>query len=114
MKWILISCLLLCAQLNTHAQTQLEMNMEAAAEARKADAAMTTVYKKLMAAQDEKGKKLLLDAQRAWIKYKEAHCTSVANAYDGGSMQPMVYNGCIAEITKARTKELQEMLDNMH
>ncbi|MFM6925322.1 MAG: lysozyme inhibitor LprI family protein, partial [Ferruginibacter sp.] len=104
----------LFAQLGSHAQTQLEMHMQAAAAAKKADAAMTAVYKKLMAAQDEKGKKLLLEAQRAWIKYKEAHCTSVANAYEGGSMQPMVYSGCIAELTKARTKELQAMLDDMH
>lgn len=114
MKLIIITCLLVFTQVSSHAQTQLEMNMQAAADAKKADAAMTAVYKKLMAAQDEKGKKLLLEAQRAWIKYKEAHCTSVANAYDGGSMQSMVYSGCITEITRARTKELQGMLDDMH
>lgn len=113
MKYLLL-VFMLFAQTALHAQTQLEMNMEAAAEAKKADAAMTALYKKLMATLDEKGKQLLLEAQRAWIKYKEAHCKSVANAYDGGSMQPMVYSGCIADLTRARSKELQEMLDDQY
>ncbi|MBL0201584.1 MAG: DUF1311 domain-containing protein [Chitinophagaceae bacterium] len=111
MKFIVITCLLLLAHTDSHAQTQFEMNRQAAADAKNADAAMTAQYKKTMAALDEKGKKLLLEAQRAWIKYKEAHCTSVANNYEGGSMQPMVYNGCITDLTKARTKELQALLE---
>jgi uncharacterized protein YecT (DUF1311 family) len=93
-------------QITGNAQTQLEMNMQSAAEVKKADAEMTKAYKQAMAAQDEKGKKLLLEAQRAWIKYKEAHCKSVSNTLEGGSAYPMEYNGCITELTKARTKEL--------
>jgi uncharacterized protein YecT (DUF1311 family) len=111
MKIIPVICLLLFAQLHSNAQTQFEMNQQAAAEAKKADTEMTGAYKKAMAAQDEKGKKLLLEAQRAWIKYKEAHCASVANAYEGGSMQPLIYSSCIADLTKARTKELEALLE---
>jgi len=112
MKCILVICFLFFTQITAHAQTQLEMNMQSAAEAKKADAQMTKAYKEAMSYQDEKGKKLLLEAQRAWIKYKEAHCKSAANSVEGGSAYPLVYNTCITELTKARTKELYELFED--
>ncbi len=93
------------------AQSQQEMNQQAFKEYKKADAEMTRVYnkvQKILTSSTEK--KLLLDAQRAWIKYKEAHCKSVAEAYNGGSMRPMIYAGCLQELTEERTKSLNEYL----
>lgn len=94
------------------AQSQLEMNQQAFKEYQKADAEMTRVFnkvQKILTSATEK--KLLLDAQRAWIKYKEAHCKSVAEAYNGGSMRPMIYAGCLQELTEERTKTLNEYLE---
>ena len=51
-------------------------------------------------------KKLLLDAQRTFIKYKEAHCKSTSASYEGGSIQPLIYLNCLTEITKERIKQL--------
>jgi len=112
MKFIFFTCLLVFTQMTGHAQTQVEMNLQSAAEVKKADAEMTKAYKDAMSYQDEKGKKLLLEAQRAWIKYKEAHCKSAAYALEGGSAYPQAYNICITELTKARTKELYELFED--
>ncbi len=93
-------------------QTQLEMNTQAFQDYEKADAKMTLLYKKVLKTFiEETPKKLFIEAQRAWIKYKEAHCKSVANDYEGGSMKPMIYSGCLMAITQQRTKQLQEYLN---
>src|SRR4051812_14476482 len=106
MKFILLTCLMAFSQLTGNAQTQVDMNRQSAAELKKADAEMTKAYREAMSYQDEMGKKLLLEAQRAWIKYKEAHCKSAAYGMESGSGYPQAYNSCLATLTKARTKEL--------
>jgi uncharacterized protein YecT (DUF1311 family) len=94
------------------AQSQLEMNQQAFKDYQKADAEMTRVYNKVQKTLTlATEKKLLLDAQRAWIKYKEAHCKSVAEAYNGGSMRPMIYAGCLRELTEERTKSIKKYLE---
>jgi len=112
MKLILFTCLLVFTQGRVNAQTQVEINLQTAAELKKADAEMTKAYKEAMSYQDEKGKKLLLEAQRAWIKYKEAHCRSAANSMEGGSGHPQAMNTCMAALTKARTAELYELFED--
>jgi uncharacterized protein YecT (DUF1311 family) len=52
----------------------------------------------------------LREAQRAWIVFRDAHCT--VEGYDqarGGSMEPMVYHGCRARLTRERTRQLEEV-----
>lgn len=88
-------------------QTQAEMNEEAKKAHSLADKEMTLVYKTLMAnltTQSEKD--LLLAAQRAWITYKEAHCKALAQQYEGGSMMPLIYYGCLEEMTRQRMEQL--------
>lgn len=113
MKYILFTGALLFAQTlcSAQSQSQSEMNQQSAVDLKKVDDVMTAAYKNAMAAQDENGKKLLLEAQRAWIKYKEAHCKSIAHPNEGGSIYPLIYNGCLTDLTKTRTKELKELLD---
>jgi uncharacterized protein YecT (DUF1311 family) len=93
------------------AQSQLEMNIQSFKDYEKADAKMTLLYKKVLKNfTEETSKKLFIEAQRAWIKYKEAHCKVVASGYEGGSMRPMIYSGCLTEVTQQRTKLLEEYL----
>ena len=95
-------------------QTQNQLNHEAYEAYQKADAEMTATYKLVMnKISDANQKQLLLQAQRAWIKFKEAHCNSVASLYEGGSMKPMVYSYCLVEVTNQRNKELKEFLKNL-
>lgn len=53
----------------------------------------------------------LLKAQRGWIVYRDGQCELAGFEARGGSMEPMLVNGCLAEMTKARTKELQALVD---
>ncbi|MFZ1784355.1 MAG: lysozyme inhibitor LprI family protein [Ferruginibacter sp.] len=114
MKIAITIILLLFMQVAGNAQTQMEMNEQAAREFKAADKTMSALYKKVMALQDDAGKKLLLEAQRAWIKYKEAHCESAANMYRDGSIYPLIYNSCLRELTEERTKKLQQYIDEMN
>ena len=88
-------------------QTQMEMNQQASTNYKKADAKMVLIYKKVQKETlSDIDKKLLLDAQRKWIIYKEAHCKSASASYEGGSIQPLIYFNCLTEITKERIKQL--------
>ena len=94
-------------------QSQMGMNMCAGEAYERADTALNAQWAKAVAAyKDEaEGKKLLLDAQRAWLKYRDAHCQAAAFDSKGGSIWPMLVSGCMAELTRRRTRELVVMLE---
>jgi uncharacterized protein YecT (DUF1311 family) len=92
------------------AQTQAEMNEEAAADFKKADAALNAAYKELKAVQDEEGAIKLKTAQKAWLAYRDAEAAFEAAPNDGGSIYPLVLLEAKTRITEARTKELREVL----
>lgn len=61
--------------------------------------------------EDQRGwGKALLEAQRAWIKYRDAHCTSEGFQVRGGSLEPLFYHTCRTAITRSRIKELKSLL----
>jgi uncharacterized protein YecT (DUF1311 family) len=63
---------------------------------------------------DMKGaEKALVTAQRAWISYRDAQCEAAGFQARGGTMEPMLVAGCIADITEVRTKELKALEDAM-
>ena len=92
------------------AQTQLELNEQSYNKYKKADTELNTVYKKLMALTDKTDKPLLIAAQREWIKYRDAHCKFEEKLYEGGSIRPLIYNDCLADITKNRIAILKTSL----
>ena len=95
------------------AATQLEMNNCAHQEYVKADAEMNRVYKQLisvLAADQAKDQTKLREAQRAWVKYRDANCESESSLNEGGTIYPMVYDMCLASMTEERTKRLKDML----
>ncbi len=107
--FVLINCFV---SVMCFAQTQLEMNIKAYEDYKVADAKMSAIYKKVLKTfTNTADKKLLLEAQRAWIKYKETNCKLVANAYEGGSIKPLMYAACLTSLTEARIKELQDLLE---
>jgi uncharacterized protein YecT (DUF1311 family) len=96
------------------AQTQAEMNRQAFQDYLKTDAAMAKVYKKVRQVLTiPKQKTLLLESQRAWIKFKEAHCKSAAAMEEGGSIYPLTYSECLKELTEDRITQLNEYLKRM-
>ena len=85
---------------------------------KKKDAELNTVYKQLTAvlgnskdvSGGNKARTLLMKTQRAWIQYRDAHCAYTESSYDGGSMQPLVYYGCMRQVTEERIKQLKEAI----
>ncbi|MCX7564978.1 lysozyme inhibitor LprI family protein [Sulfitobacter sp. F26169L] len=90
-------------------QTQQLMNACAAKEYAQADAALNAAWKPAKAFADAIGKgSALLEAQRAWIAYRDIACDAHASPFEGGSMQPLIRATCLSELTAARTRMLLE------
>jgi uncharacterized protein YecT (DUF1311 family) len=103
--------------------TQSDMTFCESARQDAADKALNVQYKKTRTAMvaldadldgDMKGaEKALVTAQRAWIAYRDAECEARGFQARGGTMEPMLVAGCIADVTDARTKELKTLEDAM-
>jgi uncharacterized protein YecT (DUF1311 family) len=103
---------------------QVEMNYCAGKDYEVADVALNAQWKRTVAAMRERDKNIdrrydtqpahydaLLAAQRAWLTYRDQHCLNEGFAARGGSMAPMLHSGCMARLTKARTAELQALVE---
>jgi len=55
----------------------------------------------------------LLEAQRAWLAYRDAQCRLEGYAFFGGSAQPMIVSGCLAMLTRQRTQELRDLTETL-
>lgn len=81
------------------------------------DAEMNQAYKALLlslASQYEGGeagakaaRKLLVEAQRAWIKFRDHDCEGQYKLWQDGSIRGIIHYGCLTDRTEQRTKELQ-------
>ncbi|MFT3794628.1 lysozyme inhibitor LprI family protein [Flavobacterium sp.] len=89
------------------AQTQSEMNADAQAKYKKADAALNKAYKQLMALLDKDEKVLLIQAEKDWVKFRDSHCKFDASQYEGGSIQPLIHANCMEELTRKRIAEIK-------
>ncbi|MFK8332928.1 lysozyme inhibitor LprI family protein [Pseudomonas sp. BJa5] len=91
------------------ATTTLDMNNCNGAEIERQDARLNSAYKTAMAGleTDQQGK--LRDAQRLWIKYRDANC-GLYYGLTGGTMDQLNGAGCVLEMTKARADELGKLL----
>jgi uncharacterized protein YecT (DUF1311 family) len=79
-----------------------------------ADAELNKAYRQLVSRLgDKKWEAKLRTAQQAWIKYRDANCDYVSEFSGGGSAVTFEYNFCLADMTTARAKELQEMLNKI-
>ncbi|HEV2865582.1 MAG TPA: lysozyme inhibitor LprI family protein [Allosphingosinicella sp.] len=100
-------------------QNQAEMNRCAGLRFERADAELNRVYREAVrqeqaADREETGygdmhptyEEALRAAQRAWVAFRDAQCEYESFEARGGSMQPMLYEGCRARMTQERTREL--------
>ena len=56
-------------------------------------------------------KKRLVEAQRAWISYRDNDCKAKLKLAENGTMRGAIYLGCLTERTEQRTKELKVWSD---
>ena len=102
-------------------QTQSEMTQCARQDWQEADDALNDMYQSALAlieetdaivgAEDRGAEDALKDAQRLWVKYRDAACLAEAYAYAGGSIQPMIEWNCMARLTWARVEDLTILTD---
>lgn len=99
----------------TQANT-LEINECGKQELAKKDKELNAAYQQLMkklAPADKSDdtkyaevKKQLIEAQKNWIKYRDADCSAKYTLYEQGSIRGIVHLSCLREKTEQRTKEL--------
>ncbi len=53
----------------------------------------------------------LLEAQRAWIAFRDAHCRSEGYYARGGSLEPLLVSTCNTQLTRQRTQQLRELTE---
>ncbi len=93
-------------------QTQSEMNICASIAYQNADRKLNQVYRQLLPKLSAARKQKLITAQQAWIKFRDSSCEFERSAYEGGSMAPMIYGFCLADVTEQRTKDLRRYLED--
>jgi uncharacterized protein YecT (DUF1311 family) len=93
-------------------QTQSEMNICASIAYQNADRKLNQVYRQLLPKLSASRKQKLISAQQAWIKFRDSSCEFERSAYEGGSMAPMIYGFCLANVTEQRTKDLRRYLED--
>ena len=95
----------------TNPQTQADMNLCAGEDFKAAAAELNAAWAALRdARQDDGSWQAILDAQRLWIPFRDAHCAAVAAPYEGGSIQPLIRASCLAVITEQRHQQLHDLL----
>lgn len=73
------------------------------------DARLNVNYKKLLSTSAPGRKNALLEAQRAWIRYRDLNCKFYDDP-DGGSMARIDSNDCVMRTTAERAKELGDFM----
>ena len=95
-RMTLVAAVPLVALLTSHAtaQSQAEMNRQAAKDFEKVDAELNSPYAALMAKLPcAKSKQKLTESQRAWLAFRDAEAAFVADQERGG-------NGCHTPLLK--------------
>lgn len=104
-----------------NAMAQQEMNVCAELDWQAADKDLNAAYQTVMTAMEETDASLppelqgaeeaLRTAQRAWIDYRDAHCTAAGFPMRGGSAEALLVYGCLRQVTENRTAELWQLVD---
>lgn len=92
--------------------TQLDMNQCAASDLARADAKLNANYKKLMTLLDANQKAEVKGVQLAWIKFKDLNCRFESSSAEGGSMQPLLRDSCLIDLTEARNKDILSWIES--
>ena len=110
-----------CSFLMGIAQSQMEMNQEAAATYKAADKELNVVYQKILNfkeySDDAEFIANLKQSQRIWIQFRDAEMNMMfphkdeTNYY--GSIFPMCWNIQLTKLTEERTKTLKIWLEGI-
>ncbi|MFS2007811.1 lysozyme inhibitor LprI family protein [Duganella sp. CT11-25] len=89
-----------------------DINECAAVEQKKAEDKLNKTYQDVLKSLDEgkdpETKKALIEAQRAWVKFREADCKAVYQKSIGGTIRTVMYIGCMQNRAETRIQELKD------
>jgi len=88
--------------------TTVDMRACAKAELSFQDGLLNLYYKKAMRALGPQQRNDLRNAQRAWIKYRDANC-NVYYGLTGGTMDLVTGDDCLVTMTARRAVELKDL-----
>ncbi|MCT7976367.1 lysozyme inhibitor LprI family protein [Laspinema olomoucense] len=89
-------------------QSQNDMNACARQRWEATDRELNRIYQTLVPQLSNSRRQQLVTAQRAWITFRDAECSFYSSIAEGGSMQPMLRSGCLANLTEIRNSELYQ------
>ena len=78
-------------------------------ETKRQDEKLNHSYQKLLASLKPARKAQLVDAQRAWLKYRELNCAFYDDG-SGGTAAGLAANDCIMTMTAKRAAELEYLM----
>lgn len=108
---ILLGCaLILVSLISCKAETTDEAHANTDEALRDADIVLNEAYKEVMAECDETQREALRQAQRVWIRYRDACVTVEGSLYEGGSFQPVVKLQCALDLTIEQTARLHALM----
>lgn len=90
------------------ANTTVAMRDCAGAELKRQDTRLNQSYKTAMNSLEQPQQVKLRDAQRAWVKYRDANCT-MYYGMTGGTIDQLNGSGCEVDMTKQRADELEKL-----
>jgi uncharacterized protein YecT (DUF1311 family) len=93
----------LAQQPMNHCTGALAANLER--ERVKAERALAAVF-----GADREG--VLRAAEASWKAYRDAQCTLEASSFEGGSMQPTIYNSCVVGLLRARIEAVRRLAES--
>jgi uncharacterized protein YecT (DUF1311 family) len=95
------------------AEGQATMNECADAALKKSDKKLNELYKQIETRlkDDADTKKLLIQAQRDWDKFRDAECSFQTAGAAGGSLVAFLITSCKDDLTQARVKDFEGYLN---
>lgn len=127
MRHLIILITLACASSFTHAldcskaSNTMEINECASIEQQKVEVKLNQVYQRVMKGMEKDYasdgnfagmKKAFVNAQRAWIKFREADCDAVYQKHIGGTIRNVMHISCMQAHAKKRIVDLEEFEKN--
>lgn len=78
---------------------------------RQANGRLNRVYAQLSARHDPAETKMLREAKRAWLEFRDKECAFETVASARGSIRPMLVSQCLAALTNRLIRELEIQRD---
>jgi uncharacterized protein YecT (DUF1311 family) len=93
------------------AQSQMELNRQAAEDFEKADRRLNEVYRALLPKLPSDHAAKLREAQVTWLRFRDQECAFETMGTVGGSIHPLLEQSCRARLTLERVRHLEGQLN---